>query len=276
MTHSHDSFAWGMIHESFAWLIRRSYVTWLIRMTHSHDSFAWGMIHDSFAWLIRRSYVTWLILIRTCDSYVSFIYVTWLIRDTTYSSTCCNSNSPQLNTQLLQQLTATHHTTYHMCDMTHVIHIRRHVNDMTWLTQMWMTSCYVTHSYYTWLMHIWRDSFDSFIFVTWLVRMWHDSLVWGGSFTSDETHVTWPIQIWYSWHHSFVCDSSALLLVHCNALQHTTATYYGNILLQHTATHCNTLQHTATHCNTLQSSLIGGLIQGEAKYPGLNASYPHG
>ena len=24
------------------------------------------------------------------------------------------------------------------------------------------------------------------------------------------------------------------------------------IILQHTATHCNTLQHTATHCNTLQ------------------------
>jgi len=27
---------------------------------------------------------------------------------------------------------------------------------------------------------------------------------------------------------------------------------YRAILLQHTATHCNTLQHTATHCNTLQ------------------------
>jgi len=24
-----------------------------------------------------------------------------------------------------------------------------------------------------------------------------------------------------------------------------------NLVLQHTATHCNTLQHTATHCNTL-------------------------
>jgi len=32
-------------------------------------------------------------------------------------------------------------------------------------------------------------------------------------------------------------------------LQHT-ATHYNT--LQHTATHCNTLQHTATHCNTLQ------------------------
>jgi len=27
-------------------------------------------------------------------------------------------------------------------------------------------------------------------------------------------------------------------------------------LLQHTATHCNTLQHTATHCNTLQHTAI--------------------
>jgi len=26
--------------------------------------------------------------------------------------------------------------------------------------------------------------------------------------------------------------------------------------LQHTATHCNTLQHTATHCNTLQRTLV--------------------
>ena len=48
---------------------------------------------------------------------------------------------------------------------------------------------------------------------------------------------------------------------HCNTLQHTatlcntlqhTATLCNT--LQHTATHCNTLQHTATHCNTLQHS----------------------
>jgi len=29
-----------------------------------------------------------------------------------------------------------------------------------------------------------------------------------------------------------------------------------NTLLQHTATHCNTLQHTATHFNTLQHTAI--------------------
>jgi len=31
-------------------------------------------------------------------------------------------------------------------------------------------------------------------------------------------------------------------------------------ILQHTATHCNTLQHTATHCNTLQHSITSTLI----------------
>ena len=36
---------------------------------------------------------------------------------------------------------------------------------------------------------------------------------------------------------------------HCNTLQHT-ATHCN--ALEHTATHWNTLQHTATHCNTLQ------------------------
>jgi len=36
---------------------------------------------------------------------------------------------------------------------------------------------------------------------------------------------------------------------HCNTLPHT-ATHCNT--LQHTATHCDTLQHSATHCNTLQ------------------------
>jgi len=39
----------------------------------------------------------------------------------------------------------------------------------------------------------------------------------------------------------------------CTTLQHTAATHC-NALLQHTATHRNTLQHTATHCNTLQQT----------------------
>ena len=36
---------------------------------------------------------------------------------------------------------------------------------------------------------------------------------------------------------------------HCNTLQHTATQC---VTLQHTSTHCNTLQHTATHCNTMQ------------------------
>jgi len=48
---------------------------------------------------------------------------------------------------------------------------------------------------------------------------------------------------------------------HCNTLQHITSHYkeprepsnmLHDLILQLTATHCNTLQHTATHCNTLQ------------------------
>jgi len=38
-----------------------------------------------------------------------------------------------------------------------------------------------------------------------------------------------------------------------HTLQHTDRSMHAMlIILQHTATHCNTLQHTATHCNTLQ------------------------
>ena len=45
---------------------------------------------------------------------------------------------------------------------------------------------------------------------------------------------------------------------HCNTLQHTTyLATHSDVwrdfhMLRHTATHCNTLQHTAIHCNTLQ------------------------
>ena len=45
------------------------------------------------------------------------------------------------------------------------------------------------------------------------------------------------------------CNTLQRTATHCSALQHT-ATHCNT--LQHTATHCNTLQHTATHCNTLQ------------------------
>ena len=35
-----------------------------------------------------------------------------------------------------------------------------------------------------------------------------------------------------------------------------TQTYVSHCMMQHTATHCNTLQHTATHCNTLQHTYV--------------------
>ena len=62
------------------------------------------------------------------------------------------------------------------------------------------------------------------------------------------------------------CNKLQQAALHCNTLHHTaphcitlhhTATrpvesFDAPHILQHTATHCNTLQHTATHCNTLQ------------------------
>ena len=45
------------------------------------------------------------------------------------------------------------------------------------------------------------------------------------------------------------CNTLQLAAPHCNTLQHTAI--YCNTL-QHTAAHCKTLQHTATDCNTLQ------------------------
>ena len=39
---------------------------------------------------------------------------------------------------------------------------------------------------------------------------------------------------------------------HCNTLQPPPHTSTHCNILQHPATHCNILQHTATHCNTLQ------------------------
>jgi len=53
-----------------------------------------------------------------------------------------------------------------------------------------------------------------------------------------------------SWRCGRVCVTPVLqhTATHCNTLQHT-ATHCNT--LQHTATHCNTLQHTATHCHTL-------------------------
>jgi len=53
--------------------------------------------------------------------------------------------------------------------------------------------------------------------------------------------------------HVYVCVSDVCVVqhtaTHCNTLQHT-ATHCNT--LQHTATHCKALQHTAAHCNTLQ------------------------
>ena len=46
------------------------------------------------------------------------------------------------------------------------------------------------------------------------------------------------------------CNILQHTATHCNTLQHYTQSHCNT--LQHTATHCNTLQHTATHRNTLQ------------------------
>ena len=79
------------------------------------------------------------------------------------------------------------------------------------------------------------------------------------------------------------CNILHCTATHCNTLLHTatycnilqdTATHFNtlifvgfwvhavftNLLLQHTATHCNTLQHTATHCNTLQHTATNLLL----------------
>jgi len=59
------------------------------------------------------------------------------------------------------------------------------------------------------------------------------------------------------------CNTLQHTATHCYTLQHTSAHF--NTLqhtaarrntLQHTATHCNTLHRTATHCNTLQRTAI--------------------
>jgi len=57
---------------------------------------------------------------------------------------------------------------------------------------------------------------------------------------------------------------------HCNTLQHTATHCNSHSLsascntLQHTATHCNTLQHTATHCNSHSVSAdTGGTRRGD-------------
>jgi len=55
------------------------------------------------------------------------------------------------------------------------------------------------------------------------------------------------------------CNTLLHTATHCNTLQHT-ATHYNTPhhiathgnTLQYTATHCNTLQHTATHFNAMQ------------------------
>jgi len=66
--------------------------------------------------------------------------------------------------------------------------------------------------------------------------------------------VWWRCYGWILQHTATHCNTLRHTATHCNTLQHT-ATHCNT--LQHTATHCNTLccntlQHTATHCNTLQ------------------------
>jgi len=51
----------------------------------------------------------------------------------------------------------------------------------------------------------------------------------------------------YSYTHIYVCTSLCAFQNAFPAIHRVLLVLY---LLQHTATHCNTLQHTATHCNT--------------------------
>jgi len=98
------------------------------------------------------------------------------------------------------------------------------------------------------VLYVWHDSF---ICGTWLIHMW------------DMTHS-------YEGHDSFTFDSICCVCIIvcvgvCVYVYVCMCAYVGvwrdsyiylifclNFLMQHTATHCNTLQHTATHCNTLQ------------------------
>jgi len=52
-------------------------------------------------------------------------------------------------------------------------------------------------------------------------------------------------------HNATHCDTLQHTVTHSNTLQHDSLLVLSS-LLQHTATHCNILQHTATHCNILQ------------------------
>jgi len=66
----------------------------------------------------------------------------------------------------------------------------------------------------------------------------------------------------HSWarHDSFKCDPQIYSRSRCrlvNNILKKSWVWSTNIfpIMQHTATHCNTLQHTATHCNTAQHSI---------------------
>jgi len=47
------------------------------------------------------------------------------------------------------------------------------------------------------------------------------------------------------------------IYMYINVYQHMYIDIYQQLVLGHTATHCNTLQHTATHCNTYQHLVLG-------------------
>ena len=103
-------------------------------------------------------------------------------------------------------------------------------------------------------------------------NVWSHSVVNCGwvqlSFMGWRLHVCMLVQ-----HSATHCDTLQHTATHCNTLQHT-ATHRDiqgspGCPLQRGATHCNTLQHTATHCNTLQHTTTHcNTLQHTATYKG--------
>jgi len=112
---------------------------------------------------------------------------------------------------------------------------------VTWLIRMGdMTHSWRHYILYVWGICVWHDSF---VWVTWLIHEGITFCVCEAS-VCDMTHS-------YGWHDSFMKALHSVCVRHVVLLMEQVILSMRQVM-QHTATHCNTLQHTATHCNTLQ------------------------